>query len=91
LFFAKIKSNHPTAIIGNANAEIENLSNPSNATIRDEAVVPILAPMMMPIALLRCKTPAQTNPKRIRETKLLLCKSEVASVPVRIDFQVLPV
>ena len=51
----------PAAMAGNANEAMLNL-NPNRETIHAVIVVPILAPMMTPIACAREIKPALTNP-----------------------------
>ena len=51
----------PTPIIGKAKAVIENF-NPKKATIQPVLVVPMLAPIIIPIACTKLNTPALTNP-----------------------------
>lgn len=89
LCLAKIKMMPPIAIIGNAKADIEKSPKPSCATMMEDTVVPILAPIIMPIAFVSCSTPAPTNHSKIRETRLLLWRRAVARVPVMIDLKAL--
>ena len=87
LFLAKIKIIHQIAMIGSAKADILNSPKPSHATTIEETVVPIFAPMITPIALDSWSTPAPTNQSKIKDTRLLLCSSAVARVPVTIDLK----
>jgi hypothetical protein len=75
----------PTATIGMAKAEIENSPNHNKATYNAQSVVPILAPMMTPIAFGSAITPAPTNQRRSREIKLLLCNTDVTNDQVVTD------
>ena len=75
----------PTAIIGIANAEIENSPNQRSATYKAHSVVQILAPMITPIALGRAIKPAPTKPRSKRDIRLLLCKTEVTNDQVAMD------
>lgn len=82
---AKTMLPHPIASSGNANAEILKLPKPSHATSNEVNVVPILAPISTPTALLRCITPAHTKAIAIKETRLLLCRIAVINVHDVID------
>ncbi len=80
---------HPIARIGKANVAILNSPNHNRATSNEVKVVPILAPMSTPMALLNLIIPAPTKAIAIKETKLLLCNSAVTNVPTSIEFQAL--
>ena len=76
----------PTAIKGKASFAIENFK-PSNATIQPVLVVPILAPIMTPIALLKVRTPALTKPMVANVVAVDDCTTMVRVIPENIAFK----
>jgi len=78
---------HPIAISGNAKAVIENFPNHNSAIIIEENVVQMFDQIITHTALGRAMIHAQTNTKRSRETRLLLCVTAVAHIPKRKEFR----
>ncbi len=72
---------NPTAISGTARIEISAL-NPSSEMIQAVIVVPILAPIITPIACKSVSSPALTNPTTITVVALEDCIMEVMTSPV---------
>ena len=73
----------PMPISGKANPSIFIL-NPRVAIIQAVRVVPMLEPIITPMAFSILIIPAPTKASTIRETAELLCKMDVASDPLPI-------
>ena len=74
-------------IRGKAKLSIFSL-NPNVATIHAVKVVPILEPIITPMAFSMLSTPAPTNAKTMSETAELLCKTAVTREPLPIALNV---
>lgn len=85
LFLINIIAIPAIATIGRAKAVTENSPNHNQAMRTAVVVVPILAPIITPIALVNSITPAPTNQIRRIETRPLLCNKDVIHVPVKTD------
>ena len=72
----------PTVINGTENTEISAL-NPKMEMIQAVIVVPMLAPMMTPIACASVRSPALTKPTTITVVALEDCMTAVTPRPVR--------
>lgn len=68
---------------GRAKLSIFNL-NPKMATIQAVKVVPMLEPIITPMAFSILITPAPTKASTMRETAELLCRMAVTNVPLPI-------
>jgi len=77
----------PRAIRGRANMDILKSPNPKYPTIRPVAVDQIFAPTNTPKALMSFIIPALTNPSVRSETRVLLFKIPVITVPTSVAFR----
>ena len=80
-FFFEFENRKPRSIIGTARIEISAL-NPRRETIQAVIVVPMLAPIMTPIACTSVKSPAFTKLTTITVVADDDCMSAVIPTPV---------
>ena len=81
LFFLELEKRNPKIIKGIARIEMSALK-PSHATIQAVTVVPILAPIMTPIACVSVRSPALTKLTTITVVADDDCMIEVIPTPV---------